>query len=75
MARRTIEIIGVLGTLIAGFVWLDSNADQRFEDARGANDAAHARIENSISELCADFRAVVPRAAAERKPFEEPPTR
>ena len=75
MDRRTIEIVGVLGTLIAGFVRLDRNADQRFEDIRGADDAAHARIENSISELRADFRAVVPRATAERQPFEEPPTR
>lgn len=40
--------------------------DRRFEDAARRNEAAHAQIASNISELRADFRSVIPRAAAER---------
>lgn len=40
--------------------------DRRFDDAARRNEAAHAQIASNISELRADFRSVIPRAAAER---------
>ena len=39
--------------------------NRRFDDAVRQNDAAHAQINTSISELRADFRALIPRPAAE----------
>ena len=41
------------------------DVNRRFEDATRRNDAAHAQINASISELRADFRALIPRPAAE----------
>lgn len=40
--------------------------DRCFDDAARRNEAAHAQIASNISELRADFRSVIPRAAAER---------
>lgn len=42
------------------------DVDRRFDDAARRNEAAHAQIASNISELRADFRSVIPRAAAER---------
>ena len=41
------------------------DVNRRFDDAVRQNDAAHAQINTSISELRADFRALIPRPAAE----------
>ncbi len=41
------------------------DVNRRFEDATRRNDAAHVQINASISELRADFRALIPRPAAE----------
>ena len=46
--------------------------DQRFEITGPANSEAHTRIENGIRDLRADFRAIMPRAAAEQKPVAPP---
>ena len=39
--------------------------DRRFDDAARQNDAAHAQLNVNISELRADFRALITRPAAE----------
>ena len=39
--------------------------NRRFEDAARQNEAAHARLDASISELRADFRTLIPRPADE----------
>ena len=44
---------------------MDRNVNRRFDDAARQNDAAHAQLDTSISELRADFRALIPRPAAE----------
>ena len=41
------------------------DVNRRFDDSNRANEAAHAHIASNISELRADFRAVIPRPAAE----------
>ena len=46
--------------------------DQQFEITGRADSEAHTRIENGIRELRADFRAIMPRAAAEQKPADPP---
>lgn len=90
MDRSTIGLIlaavaataTVVSVPIAGLVRVDgNNADryerlnQRFDDAAASNAAAFATINDRFSELRDDFRAVIPRAAAERKPGEQPPAR
>ena len=72
-------VVAIMSVLIAGLAWIDDGMndrfdliDQRFEITDRANSEAHARIENSIRDLRADFRAIVPRAAAERKPAGSP---
>ena len=42
------------------------DVDRRFDDASRENREAHAHIAGNLSELRADFRAVIPRAAAEK---------
>lgn len=42
------------------------DVDRRFDDASRENKEAHAHIAGNLSELRADFRAVIPRAAAEK---------
>lgn len=42
------------------------DVDRRFDDASRENREAHAHIAGNISELRADFRTVIPRAAAEK---------
>ena len=41
------------------------DVNRRFDDAARQNDAAHAQLNTSISELRADFRALITRPAAE----------
>ena len=41
------------------------DVNRRFDDSNRANEEAHAHIASNISELRADFRAVIPRPAAE----------
>ena len=45
---------------------LKAYVDRRFDDASRENKEAHAHIAGNLSELRADFRAVIPRAAAEK---------
>lgn len=90
MDRNTIGLIiaavaataAVVSVPIAGLVWVDGNdadryerLNQRFDAAAASNAAAFATINDRFSELRDDFRAVIPRAAAERKPSEQPPAR
>lgn len=42
------------------------DVDRRFDDASRENREAHAHIAGNLSELRADFRTVIPRAAAEK---------
>ena len=39
--------------------------NRRFDDAARQNDAAHAQLNTNVSELRADFRALISRPAAE----------
>ena len=41
------------------------DVNRRFDDTARQNEAAHARLDANISELRADFRALIPRPAAE----------
>ncbi len=45
---------------------LKAYVDRRFDDASRENREAHAHIAGNLSELRADFRTVIPRAAAEK---------
>ena len=83
MDRSTKELIAavvaILTVLIAGLAWISDSMndrfdliDQRFEITGRADSEAHTRIENGIRELRADFRAIMPRAAAEQKPADPP---
>ena len=45
---------------------LKAYVDRRFDDASRENKEAHAHIAGNLSELRADFRTVIPRAAAEK---------
>ena len=42
------------------------DVNRRFDDSNRANEEAHAHIASNISELRADFRAVIARPAAEQ---------
>jgi len=42
--------------------------NRRFDDAARANDVAHANIVANVSDLRADFRALIPRPAVEKNP-------
>lgn len=45
---------------------LKTYVDRRFDSASRENKEAHAHIAGNLSELRADFRTVIPRAAAEK---------
>ena len=51
------------------------DVNRRFDDSNRANEAAHAHIASNISELRADFRAVIPRPAAEPSQADREQTR
>ena len=51
------------------------DVNRRFDDSNRANEEAHAHIASNISELRADFRAVIPRPAAESSQADREQTR
>ena len=51
------------------------DVSRRFDDSNRANEEAHAHIASNISELRADFRAVIPRPAAEPSQADREQTR
>ena len=51
------------------------DVNRRFDDSNRANEEAHAHIASNISELRADFRAVIPRPAAEPSQADREQTR
>ena len=51
------------------------DVSRRFDDSNRANEEAHAHIASNISELRADFRAVIPRPAAESSQADREQTR
>ena len=72
MTPETIVIttvgIGLAGLMIHFTTTVNRRFDdvnRRFDDAARQNEAAHARLDAGISELRADFRALIPRPAAE----------
>lgn len=51
------------------------DVNRRFDDSNRANEEAHAHIASNISELRADFRAVIARPAAEQSEADREQTR
>lgn len=50
------------------FDGMKGETNRRFDDAARANDVAHANIVANVSDLRADFRALIPRPAVEKPP-------
>lgn len=50
------------------FDGMKGEMNRRFDDAARANDVAHANIVANVSDLRADFRALIPRPAVEKTP-------
>ena len=51
------------------------DVNRRFDDSNRANEEAHAHIASNISELRADFRAVIARPLAEQSEADREQTR
>lgn len=51
------------------------DVNRRFDDSNRANEEAHAHIASNISELRADFRAVIARPPAEQSEADREQTR